>query len=163
MSTKESTWTYDPKPPDPPKQLKTGRPRWLVPTIVGVVALSVGAGLGTAGSSTTPTATPVTVTQTVPGPTVTVPGPSVEVPGKTVEKRVEVTSPKCLRALDAADKAIGLSGEGFTIASEMMTALTNFDPDAMAAETQKLEALHPKMVKALNEYHTAADVCRADR
>lgn len=163
MSTKESTWTYDPKPPDPPKQLKTDRPRWLVPTIVGIVALSVGAGLGASGSSTTPTATPVTVTQTVPGPTLTVPGPSVEVPGKTVEKRVEVASPKCLRALDAADKAIGLSGQGFTIASQMMTAMTEFDPDLMASETKKLEALQPKLVSALNAYHTAADVCRADQ
>ena len=113
--------------------------------ITGLAALAVGVGIGAAGSNST--ATPE------PAPTVTVSAPpKVE----TVEKAPAA----CTQALDDAEVVMDLARQAILAMSEGADAGSRLDADGIAAATEKVQALTPKMGDARQAYDAAAGQCR---
>jgi hypothetical protein len=81
----------------------------------------------------------------------------------TTTMRIEVIPPVCLDALAKADKAFQTTGEGFSIASEIMAAAAAQDLAAMEASTAKLEPLGDRMEIELDAYQKARDACLAEK
>lgn len=117
---------------------------WLALLGIVTVTLVIGAAMGGA-SDTKPTtaAKPKVVTHTVTKTvTVTVP----------VEVTKEVTPQACLDALDTAESVFGTAGEGFTLASssmgaisDAMSAIETYDVDTITAATATISANNDRM------------------
>ena len=96
---------------------------WLIPTLVGVAALALGFSVGGA------LVQPEVITET-----------------KEVEVVLEVANPDCVEALDLAD-------EGFSVVADIMEAITDRDPAAMAEGNRELNSLS-------TPYNMAKSSCR---
>lgn len=91
-----------------------------------------------------------------PAPTVTVtstaPAPDAE--------EVPVTPQACLDALDDSDALITLVQKGFSISSDMVQHAAAQDASALSDDTDRLEALTPKVRKARDKYDASAEECQ---
>lgn len=110
---------------------------------VGVTAFV----LGIAASPST--AEPETVTETV---TVT---------AEPEEVQVEVTPQACLDALDDADTALVMAGDGFSVVADAFGASADLDVYALEVALGELESMTPLMEAAMDTYVASSTQCRA--
>lgn len=116
---------------------------WMVP----VATLLLGVGIGTSGGSEA--AASSDASKPTPAPTVT-----VTASAKSTVNRA------CVDALDKADKGLALAGEGFQYASEAMDAVSRFDPDGIAAATEKASGVSTKLMAVSGPFKAASALCR---
>lgn len=110
--------------------------RFLLPTVIGVLALALGFGLGQTNAET--------VEKMV-----------------EVEKQVEVTPPICLEALDLAAEGFGYGATGAEAASDAFTAISNFDVAGIEEATGRIEEATDLMNALTPQLSEASDACRA--
>jgi hypothetical protein len=129
-----------------------------------VVVLLVGVGVGSAGAGE-----PETVTKEVPGP--------VEIKTVTETKEVATVPAECIAALDTAEEALGVAGEGLSIGGEFIALLPrtleagmNYDVAAVQqitaeadAKTRRMKGLTRRSEALSAQYTSASSVCRASR
>lgn len=114
--------------------------RFLLPAVVGVLALALGVGLGQMNAKTE------IVERTV-----------------EVEKTVEITPPACIEALDLAAEGFGYTADFADVTSKAFTAIGNFDVaafDPLLVEmndlTEKVSGLAPRLAPLSSACRAAA-------
>jgi hypothetical protein len=150
-----------PSLPDPgqreygiPEKSPSKPKRWVPWVGGGLVGLLAGLVFGTAGGSNSATdAAEYATTHPVVTKTVTPP---------PVVKTVPTVPAACKTALEAADEALATAGQGFSIIADVMSAVSEFNVDAIEAGTQKLATLNKdKLTPQLEAYKTARDECQS--
>lgn len=122
--------------------------------VIGYAATAVIAlGIGGAGNST---AAPVTV----PGPERVV-TKTVQGPERVVTKTVTKSSPKCIEALDLADEGFTIASQSMSAAGEGFTAAGNLDVAGINAAKVKIEATGGELGDLAPSYNMAKAACRA--
>lgn len=78
-----------------------------------------------------------------------------------VEKRVEVTPPVCLEALDLAGEGFNIGATASEAASDAFTAISNFDVVGIEEATARIEEATDQMNALSLPLSEASGACRA--
>lgn len=88
--------------------------------------------------------------------------PKIEV--RTVTKIHEVTPNQCLAAMENAEIAMGIAGDGFGLIGDMIRDIQAQDFEALDSDAEAMDAKNEnEFSPALDNYSDAADKCKAAR
>ena len=82
------------------------------------------------------------------------------VPATTVAQVSGTAPASCLKALDLAEEAISLAGNGFTVVSDSYSALAQGDFDTVTDSASELAGLTGQITQLTPDYQAAAASCR---
>lgn len=154
-------WTEhtSPKPEEPqePSKRPSGK-RWVIPVCVGAAAFLFGSVAGVYGAGGPPEVKTVTKEVEVPVEKIVEKPVEKEV---VKEKKVKEIPESCLSALDLADTKISELGEGMLIASDIFSALENYNLTAMESSVAELDHLANSF--SLDDYTEKASQCRSEK